>query len=409
VLQSGRTVTSMTTLTAAASNRSTRSLKPGKRLVSGPLGLVLGSTFGTLFSLYLLVSVTPLYAARAGAGASGAGLVTGMLLLGTVVAELVSAVAMRRFGYRMVLVTGAVLMGVPALALLSPGSITIVAAINAVRGFGFGLTTVALAAMTASLVPPDRRGEGLGLFGIADTLPGVIALPAGVWLAGHFGYALVVGLAAATALVPVAGFRWLPGRSGQRCALDRSDAAPTTGLIAGLRLGGLRLSLIFAASTVTAGVVESFLPLAGISGNVAALGLLVQALTATITRWWAGRLGDRHGHARLLIPGLMISAAGMIFMIWLGSPAAVIIGMGLFGAGFGISLNATFVLMLDSMPTAAVRTASALWNLAYDAGYGAGPMLFGVLVGPVGYPIAFALTGAVMIAAAPAARTRRTA
>ena len=128
-------------------------------------------------------------------------------------------------------------------------------------------------------------------------------------------------------------------------------------------------------------MVVSFLPLAaGVSGNVAAAGLLAQALTATIGRWWAGRRGDRSGHARLLAPALAISSLGMGAMIWLSSPAAAIAAMCLFGAGFGILQNATLALMIDRMPATGVGTASALWNLAYDAGYGAGPAVFGLLV-----------------------------
>jgi len=49
-------------------------------------------------------------------------------------------------------------------------------------------------------------------------------------------------------------------------------------------------------------------------------------------------------------------------------------------------------------------TASALWSLAYDSGYGAGPALFGLFATSTGYPVGFALTGALMLAALPAAR-----
>ena len=42
-------------------------------------------------------------------------------------------------------------------------------------------------------------------------------------------------------------------------------------------------------------------------------------------------------------------------------------GMVLFGAGFGVIENATFALLIEQLPEA---KASALWNLAYDAGYG---------------------------------------
>jgi MFS family permease len=85
----------------------------------------------------------------------------------------------------------------------------------------------------------------------------------------------------------------------------------------------------------------------------------------------------------------------------------VIAGMCLFGIGFGIVQNATLALMIDRMPASGLGTASALWNLAYDAGYGAGPAVFGLFAGRTGYPVAFALTGLLMLVAMPAARPGR--
>lgn len=99
----------------------------------------------------------------------------------------------------------------------------------------------------------------------------------------------------------------------------------------------------------------------------------------------------------------------MITMVWLSTPAAVITGMCLFGTGFGILQNATLALMIDRMPTTGLGTASALWNLAYDAGYGAGPAVFGLFVSRTGFPAAFALTGALVLAALPAAWRERSA
>jgi MFS family permease len=97
----------------------------------------------------------------------------------------------------------------------------------------------------------------------------------------------------------------------------------------------------------------------------------------------------------------------MSVLIWVAAPAALVAGMFLFGTGFGISQNATFALMIDRAPVSGYGTASALWNLAYDAGYGAGPAAFGVFVVYTGYPAAFALTGMLMLAAlVPAVRDR---
>ena len=407
MLHSGLTVVTMSTVTCLEPGPEHGVAAPRERLVSGPLAWVFLASFAALTSFELMLSVTPMYAAAAGAGSAGAGLVTGVLLLGTVAAELAAAPLMRRYRYRTLMVAGAALMGIPALALLAGAPLPVIAAVSVVRGFGFGLCTVVMATLTALLLPPERRGEGLGLYGVVDSLPSVVALPAGVWLADRYGFAVVVLLTAATALVPVAAFRWLPGTADPRT----TEGPVETRLLAGLRQDGeLRLALIFGATTVAGGVVVSFLPLAaGVTAGVAALGLLVQALTATAGRWWAGRRGDRHGHAGLLIPGLAIAAAGMVAMIWLRSPAAVLAGMALFGTGFGIIQNATLVLMIDRMPASGLGTASALWNLAYDAGYGAGPAVFGLFAGRTGYPAAFALTGLLMLAVLPAGRRARTA
>jgi len=372
------------------------------RLLSVPLAATFAAEFASLTSFFLLLSVMPMLAAAAGASSSGAGLITGSLLLGTVVAEVAAAAAIRRFGYRMVIAAGAVLLGGPALAMLVREPQAVMVAVSLVRGFGFGLCGVATGALTARLLPPERRGEGLGLLGIVTGVPAIVALPAGIWLAGHHLAAAAAVVAAATGLLPLASIRWLPGGRDAR-------TGPVRGARGSRRIAGpaLRLPLIFAAATIAAGVLDSFLPLAkGIPSSLSSTALLVQAIIATLTRWRAGKFGDRHGHARLLIPALAVAALGMAAMVALASPTMIFAGMVLFGAGFGVIESATFALLIEQLPEA---KASALWNFAYDAGYGAGPAVFGPVCVGTGYPAAFALTGVLILAVVPVARRERRA
>ena len=376
------------------------------RLLSVPLAATFLAEFSSLTSFFLLLSVMPMLAAAAGAGSSAAGLITGALLLGTVAAEVVAAAAIRRFGYRMVLAAGAVLLGTPALGMLTREPQAVMVSVSLVRGLGFGLCGVAAGALTATLLPPGRRGEGLGLLGLVSGVPAIVALPAGVWLAGHHLAATAAVIAAVAGLLPLVAIRWLPGGRAARpvARAPRAPGARSPGKMAG---AALRLPLIFAASTVAAGVLDSFLPLAkGIPSSLCSAALLVQAITATLSRWLAGRHGDRHGHDRLLIPALAVAALGMAVMMALGAPVLIFTGMVLFGAGFGVLESATFALLIGQLPEA---KASALWNFAYDAGYGAGPAAFGLICVRTGYPAAFALTGALILAAVPVAWRERTA
>jgi MFS family permease len=213
------------------------------------------------------------------------------------------------------LAAGLALLGAPALALLWPVNLAVVVAVCVARGAGFAITTVAGGALTAALVPAQRRGEGLGLYGLVAGVPALACLPAGVWMAGHWGYGTVFAVTAAAALLPLASVPPLPGRPPAR--------QHTGGVLAGLRNPRLaRLALVFCASTVAAGVLVTFLPLA-VTTTTATAALFAQPAATTAARWAAGRIGDRRGHARLLCPGVLLSAAGTALLAATGVPAVV--------------------------------------------------------------------------------------
>jgi len=94
----------------------------------------------------------------------------------------------------------------------------------------------------------------------------------------------------------------------------------------------------------------------------------------------------------------MAAAAGMTALIWISSPAAVLAGVCLFGAGFGIIQSATYALMMDRVPASGYGEASSLWNLAYDAGYGAGPLVFGALTMHSSFSVCFGIAAALAFA-----------
>jgi len=371
-------------------------------LLTRPLLLRFVSMIGASVSFFLLLSVVPAYAAEAGGGGA-AGLATGSLMLSTVLGELVTPRLVARYGYRATLMAGLFLLGAPAVLLTVSGSMAWIVAVCLVRGLGFALTIVAGGALTASLIPAERRGEGLAVVGVVSGVPSLIALPLGLWLAGRVGYgpvAVAGGVAALAAIVSVLG---LPDRE------TRSEQS--VGVVRGLRTGALlRPVVVFGATATAAGILVTFLPLAlpSASAGVVTVALFVQPAAATVSRWVAGRYGDRHGSARLVVPALLLSAAGVLAIAGTGSTIAVVAGTALFGAGFGIAQNATLTLMYARVSASSYGTVSALWNLAYDGGMGVGAAGFGVLAGLTGYPWAFAATAVLMLSAlAPALRDLR--
>jgi len=113
----------------------------------------------------------------------------------------------------------------------------------------------------------------------------------------------------------------------------------------------------------------------------------------------AGRLGDRHGQACLLAPGLLLASIGMACLAATGMPSAVIGGALVFGIGFGLLQNATLVLMYSRAPAGGEGAVSAIWNASYDLGMAAGALCAGLVVAAIGCPTTVLLTAGLMLPA----------
>jgi MFS family permease len=386
-------------------------------LLSRELLLCFAAIVGCSIAFYLPLAVVPMVARQSGAGMS-----TAALLLSTVVCELATPRLIARVGYQRALGLGLILLGAPLLLLTTSHGTALIVAVSVVRGAGFAITVVTTNAIAAMVIPAARRGEGLALAGVVSGAPSILALPAGVWIAGHWGFTPVF---VAAALAPLLALVVVPGLARATAARTRADAErsradatarshanvdarsqagaalPRHGVVAGLGNSRLtRPAAAFALSAAAAGVLVTFLPLAGgVSSATVAAALLAQPAASTLARWVAGRLGDRYGAPRLFVPGLVLSAGGMAALSMLGQPAAVIGGALVFGAGFGILQNASLQIMYARTTAGGEGAVSAIWNAAYDLGMAAGALGAGLVIAPLGYPGAFLLTALAILPA----------
>jgi len=373
-------------------------------LVSRSLLVRFVSIVGSSVGFYLPLSVVPLVAAESGSAGS-AGLATVALLVATVACELVTPRLVAGVGYRWALGLGLVLLGAPTVVLALWSAPVAVLAVSVLRGAGFAVSVTAGGAVTASLIPAERRGEGLALVGLVGGVPGMLALPAGLWMAARWGFGPVF---VTTTVVTLLALVSVPGLPSRAASADRPDAPSHGGVLAGLRDHAVRRpAVVFASSTAAVGVLVTFLPLAvrGDHAWVAAAALLAQPAASTAARWWAGRVGDRRGQTRLLVPGLLLAAAGMLGVALTTSPASVVGGALVFGLGFGILQNATLSLMY-ARAAGSEDVVSAIWNAAYDLGMAAGALVAGLVVVRAGYAAAFVLSALVMVPAMVVARRR---
>jgi predicted MFS family arabinose efflux permease len=336
------------------------------------LVLVYLASFGGLTTFYLMLGVTPIFAVASGHGDFGGALTTTVFMFATVAAELVTPRIMQRLGNKLALAIGLMLLSFPTLLHLIDGSLALILAVSVVRGAGFALVVIASAAMVASLVKPETRGQALGIYGLVVGIPSIVALPFGVALVDELGFDALFIAAAAFGLLGVV-LALVP--------MPRTEVDEPHGLLHALRQGSiLRLAIIFTVGSLASGLLVTYLPIAAgasITSGMAALALLINQLTATITRLAAGRYSDKRDVRELLLPAIAAGVAGLLIILF--APEWILVGAGLFGLAYGVLQHGTLHLMFETAGASGYSAASAIWNIAYDLGLGFGALVFGLL------------------------------
>ncbi len=371
-----------------------------------PLTLVTVVGFG---GYAVLLAVAPLWVVRGGQGAAGAGLVNGALLLTTVVTQPFVPRALTRFGAGFSLAAAMLLLGLPAVALGLSDALGWVLVMSALRGVGFAVLTVTGSTVVATLVPADRRGEAIGLYGLAVAIPNLVLLPASVPLAENVGYWVVFGIGA----LPVLG---VPAALalGRQAVADAPGPASAAGL--GTRWqrahGAVSAALVLFAVTLAGGALMTFLPQLTDSSAVAFLALLLLGLVAALGRWRIGRLADRRGAAPLLLPLLLSVVVGLVLAaVAADDPvvhtALLLSAVVVVGIGYGALQNLTLLVAFSRVAAGDYGRASAIWNVGFDSGTGLGAVLFGWVGSRWGFGVAFLVLAGLAVAAVPLAAEGR--
>lgn len=369
------------------------------------------------FSGYsLLMPVAPLWAAHGGADEAGAGFVTGVFMLFTVLTQLFVPAALRRFGWTAVLVTGLVLLGAPPLAHLLSDDLWPILALAAVRGAGFAVLTVCGSSAVAELVEPARRGRAIGAFGLGIAAPQVVLLPAAPWFAEHFGAWTVFLLASA----PIIGIVFAVPLGRRLNALPPHPDA-IDGAHHGVRryLALTSPVLLLLGVTLAGGALITFVPQLRVSALVAMIGLLLLTGLAAVSRWGVGHFADRFGPRRMMWPFVVATAAGMSAIAWSAAaegpltgegPAriiAMLIGMSAVGVAYGALQNLTLGVAFESVARRDQVVASAVWNIGFDTGTGLGAVVVGAVATALGFPPAFLFAAGLALLTLPLALLRR--
>ena len=249
-------------------------------------------------------------------------------------------------------------------------------ALRCVQGVGMAFYPTSAGSLVAEIVPPMRRGEGLGFFGLSTSFAQTLSPVAGGAVAAFAGFEGVMLLGAATAVLS------LLVTIVQREPPAPAAPPPPLSLKALIPARAVFPMLVFLSVTLGFSVAAAFLePLADQPHRnlgFVPLFFMFSGLGAMLSRPMAGRISDRVGRVPVIIPGLIATCAGMALvaqsetaaMLWL---AGILTGIGMGGAHTGL-----LALAVDRVAANQRGGATATFQLAWDVG-GFASFLIGIV------------------------------
>lgn len=378
-------------------------------MTDGAFRALLAAVAGAVGGFSLLLPVVPVVIASRGGGPVAVGAGTAVFMLATVLTQVAVPRVLRSRGHRWAMLVGSTLLGLPAVVVAVTPGVPAVLLASAVRGVGFGLLTVAGFALVAELVPAASLGRASALMGFAFGGPQLVLLPVGVAVVERVGAAPVLVTGGVLSLLGAVAAAALP-RPGEgplaqlgATAVPEQRAGRWHTAVARTPVAAVLACALCYGATVT------FLPPA-VPGRplLVAVALAVLAGVMLVARWVAGVVGDRRGRpGSLLLPGTAAVAAGAAALA--GAAAAVpgeavlaLLGAAALGAGFGAVQTDALVVLFARAGAHHRATASAAFNVAFDAGTGVGAAVLGAVVGRAGHAGGFGVV-AVLVAAVPVA------
>lgn len=369
---------------------SVESSTPRPRLWTPSFCAVAAGNFLLFFSFYLLLPILPMYVGETfGADKS----LTGMVLASyTVMALLVRPVS----GYmvdsfprkKLLLICYAIFMLFFCGYLLA-GTLLLFTLIRATHGAAFGLVTVSNSTMAIDIMPAERRGEGIGFYGVSNNL----AMAFGPSISLYF-YESLHAFTPIFALSIVTSFLGLCCVSAIKAPAKTIDPpSQAISLDRFILVKGIPEMLPVILFSFAYGILSTYLAIYGRTevGITDGTGLffVVMACGLVMSRLRVGQMLNRGLVAQSIITGMLIILLGFALFVIFRQPAGFYSAAFVLGVGFGTMCSALQAMFINLAPNNRRGTANSTYFTAWDLGIGLGVFIGGHIAELTNYANAF--------------------
>src|SRR5699024_2259570 len=277
-------------------------------------------------------------------------------------------------GRKFVYMSGLIVFTITVGAFAVVTSIVALLVIRLFQGVGFGFSSTATGTIATDLIPPNRRGEGMGYFGLSGNLALALGPALGLTLADFISFTQLFFICAAlglTALVLALNIKYQKvDESPNKTKPARFDVVERT---------AVNPSILLFFITLTFGGITSFLPLYAEEKGIIGIQFyfISYALFLMISRVFAGRIYDKKGDMYVIPPGTILIFIAMLLLSWLPNMPMMLVAGALYGLGFGSVQPALQAWAVDKAPKNRKGMANATFFSFFDLGVGVGAILFG--------------------------------
>jgi MFS family permease len=371
-----------------------------------PSFFLLIATIGALAIFSSTLSKTPvlpLFAASLGASPTEIGwIVIASTIPGVLISFPAGALA-DHLGTRRVLLASLVVFATAPFLYLGVENTWQLMAVRFYHGFATAIFGTVASAAIAERYTSDRAAR-LSTYSSATIVGRSLAPFLGGFLISLASYGAVYVACAISGVLALAAGLLLPE---SRPVQAKASARPHfwASLKEVLRDRGILLvSTIEAAQYLVFGAIEAFLALYAASLGVPAwqIGIIlgVQLVSIVFTKPLMGRLSDRIGRRRVILPGLALGAASILLLPWASEFFGLAALSLAFGLGFATVTSSTAALVADLTRNGRFGASMGVLRTVMDVGQSIGPVLTGWMVAVAGYASAFNLLAAILLAAA---------
>lgn len=357
----------------------------------------------------LLIPIMPLYAASFDVSYGLIGLVLASQGLGTLVGDVPAGILLGRLGQRRSMLIG---IGCKGLAMLAMGwahAFPELVIYGLIAGVGGALWNISLHAYLTDIVPLDRRGRTIAVFGGIGRI-GIFAGPLiGGTVAAGFGLRAPFFLSAALVLIAMTMPAFFVKDSAPDGSRRRIGWKGHTGHLVAVLREHRRVLLSAGSGQIFAQTIRSgrqiIVPLfaADVIGlDVQAIGWII-TLSAAVDMslfYPAGLLMDRYGRKYAYVPSFIIQAIGMGLIPFSSSFLGLLLATSVLGFGNGIGSGTMMTLGADLAPKESMGEFLGIWRLIGDVGQTGGPIVVGNVADLLGLSTAtFAIAAFGLLAA----------